>query len=110
MYPEVHLSVEKFQKALERFPEREYVYFNGHLGDPMMNPKIAELAQLTKCRTSVTTNGSIGTKETWQTLAQLGVEGRFSIDGLEDTNHLYRQDVQWSKVMERAKWFIDAGG
>ena len=110
VYPEVHLSVEKFQKALERFPEREYVYFNGHLGDPMMNPKIAELAQLTECRTSVTTNGSIGTKETWQTLAWLGVEGRFSIDGLEDTNHLYRQDVQWSKVMERAKWFIDAGG
>jgi len=110
VYPEVHLSVEKFKQALERFPEREYVYFNGHLGDPMMNPDIVKLAELTKCRTSVTTNGSIGTKQTWQALAELGVEGRFSIDGLEDTNHLYRQDVQWSKVMERAKWFISAGG
>ena len=110
VYPEVHLSVEKFKQALERFPEREYVYFNGHLGDPMMNPDIVKLAELTKCRTSVTTNGSIGTKQTWEALAELGVEGRFSIDGLEDTNHLYRQDVQWSKVMERAKWFIGAGG
>ena len=110
VYPEVNLSVEKFKEALERFPEREYVYFNGHLGDPMMNPRIAELAELTKCRTSVTSNGSIGTKATWEALARLGIEGRFSIDGLEDTNHLYRQDVQWNKIMERAKWFIDAGG
>jgi MoaA/NifB/PqqE/SkfB family radical SAM enzyme len=110
VYPEVHLSVDKFRSALERFPEREYVYFNGHLGDPMMNPKITELASLTKCRTSVTTNGSIGTRETWQELARLGIEVRFSIDGLEDTNHLYRQDVKWNNVMERAGWFIDAGG
>ena len=34
----------------------------------------------------------------------------FSIDGLEDTNHLYRRNVQWHKVMENAKSFIDAGG
>jgi len=110
VYPEVHLSVEKFREALERFPHREYVYFNGHLGDPMMNPAIVKLVELTKCSTSITTNGSIGTKETWQSLAKLGIEGRFSIDGLEDTNHLYRQDVQWNKIMERANWFIAAGG
>ena len=77
---------------------------------PMMNPDIVKLAELTKCRTSITTNGSIGTKESWQSLAKLGIEGRFSIDGLEDTNHLYRQDVQWNKIMERANWFIAAGG
>jgi len=106
----VHLSVDKFKEALERFPAREYVYFNGHLGDPMMNPKIVELAEQTRCRTSVTSNGGIGTKDTWEALAELGVEARFSIDGLEDTNHLYRQDVKWDKIMERAKWFIGAGG
>ncbi len=110
VYPEVHLSVDKFKEALERFPAREYVYFNGHLGDPMMNPKIVELAEQTRCRTSVTSNGGIGTKDTWEALAELGVEARFSIDGLEDTNHLYRQDVKWDKIMERAKWFIGAGG
>jgi|TARA_B100001093_G_scaffold392864_1_gene379447 MoaA/NifB/PqqE/SkfB family radical SAM enzyme len=110
VYPEVHLSVDKFKEALERFPAREHVYFNGHLGDPMMNPKIVELAEQTRCRTSVTSNGGIGTKDTWEALAELGVEARFSIDGLEDTNHLYRQDVKWDKIMERAKWFIGAGG
>jgi len=110
VWPEVHLTVDKFKECLVKFPEREYVYFNGHLGDPMMNPKIVELALLTGCRTSVTTNGSIGTKETWQSLAKNKVEGIFSIDGLEDTNHIYRQDVQWDKIMDRVKWFIDAGG
>jgi MoaA/NifB/PqqE/SkfB family radical SAM enzyme len=34
----------------------------------------------------------------------------FSIDGLEDTNHLYRRNVRWSKVIDNAKAFIDAGG
>jgi len=110
VYPEVHLSVQKFKEALERFPNREYVYFNGHLGDPMMNPNIVKLVELTKCRTSLTTNGSIGTRESGEALAKLGIEVRFSIDGLEDTNHLYRQDVQWDKIMDRVKWFIDAGG
>ena len=110
VYPEVHLSVQKFKDALESFPEREYVYFNGHLGDPMMNPNIVELVKLTGCRTAVTTNGSIGSRQSWEDLAKNNVEVRFSIDGLEDTNHIYRQDVQWNKVMDRVKWFIDAGG
>ena len=76
----------------------------------MMNPNILELANMTNCRTSITTNGSIGTQNTWQSLAKNNVEVVFSIDGLEDTNHLYRQDVDWNKLMDRVKWFIDAGG
>jgi hypothetical protein len=31
-------------------------------------------------------------------------------EGLEDTNHLYRQKVKWERVMENAKAFIDRGG
>ena len=110
VYPEVHLSTDKFQECLLQLPNRTYVYFNGNLGDPMMNPNILELANMTNCRTSITTNGSIGTQNTWQSLAKNNVEVVFSIDGLEDTNHLYRQDVDWNKLMDRVKWFIDAGG
>ena len=40
VYPEVHLQLDKFKECLAQIPEREYVYFNGNLGDPMMNPKI----------------------------------------------------------------------
>ena len=110
VYPEIHLKLDKFKKCLAQFPEREFVYFNGNLGDPMMNSNILELALATGCRTSITTNGSIGSKNTWQQLAKHNVQVVFSIDGLEDTNHLYRQDVEWNKIMDRVKWFIGAGG
>jgi len=110
VYPEVHLQLDKFKECLEQFPNRELVYFNGNLGDPMMNPDILQLALITNCTTSITTNGSIGSKNTWQQLAKHNVQVVFSIDGLEDTNHLYRQDVEWNKIMDRVKWFINAGG
>ena len=110
VYPEIHLQVGKFKEALKKIPGYEFVYFNGHLGDPMMNPNIVELTEQTNCLTSVTTNGSIGTKDSWIKLAKNNIRVNFSIDGLEDTNHLYRQDVNWNKIMERVRWFIDAGG
>jgi hypothetical protein len=34
----------------------------------------------------------------------------FSIDGLEDTNSVYRQNVSWSKLMTNAQSYINAGG
>ena len=34
----------------------------------------------------------------------------FAIDGLEDTNHLYRVNTNFNKIMENAKAFINAGG
>ncbi|MEL0308912.1 MAG: hypothetical protein VW961_05960, partial [Flavobacteriaceae bacterium] len=33
----------------------------------------------------------------------------FSIDGLEDTNHIYRVNVNWQKIMENTKAFIETG-
>jgi MoaA/NifB/PqqE/SkfB family radical SAM enzyme len=107
---ETHLTVEKFKDCLKNFPKREVVYFNGGYGDSMMNPHILDLVMLTGCRTIIVTNGSIGSKTTWQSLARNNIEVMFSIDGLEDTNHLYRQDVKWDKIMERVKWFVDLGG
>ena len=106
----MHLSVEKFQECLSQLPNREYVYFNGNLGDPMMNPNILKLTKLTNCPTSITTNGSIGTKATWQSMAKNDVEVTFSIDGLEDTNHLYRVGVDWNKIMKNLRAYLDAGG
>lgn len=36
--------------------------------------------------------------------------GIFSVDGLEDTNHLYRRQTNFEKIMENAEAFIAAGG
>lgn len=107
--PQKHLTPNKLITISKQLPETVHALFNGNYGDPMMNPTIIELVQLFKTVT-VTTNGSCGKIETYTELAKLGAQVVFSIDGLEDTNHIYRQDVTWSKVMERAKTFIDHGG
>lgn len=110
LFTQNNLSVERFKEILYQFPNVVTILFNGNLGDPMMNPHIVDLTELTKAQCTINTNGSIGRLKDYEKLAQRKVSMYFSIDGLEDTNHLYRQDVQWSKVMERAKAFIDAGG
>lgn len=106
--PQKHLSVDSLIPIVRQLPE-VHALFNGNYGDPMMNPDIVQLTQLFSS-SSVTTNGSCGRVDTYSNLARSGVQMTFSIDGLEDTNHIYRQDVVWDKVMERARAFIDAGG
>ena len=105
-----HLSPEKYREIRDRYPALSHVRINGALGDPMMNPHITKIVEHSDCFVQITTNGSIGNRNTFERLAKLGTLIEFSIDGLEDTNHLYRQDVSWSKIMDRVKWFIDAGG
>jgi len=62
---------------------------------------------------SMNTNASARTKDWWKDLAStIGSHGYvvFSIDGLEDTNHLYRKNTIWKKIMDNARAFIEAGG
>ena len=35
---------------------------------------------------------------------------RFAIDGLEDTNHIYRRNTDWVKIVQNATAYIAAGG
>jgi sulfatase maturation enzyme AslB (radical SAM superfamily) len=60
------------------------------------------------------TNGGIRTTDWWTKLAQTLNQPRdyvvFSIDGLADTNHIYRVNVNWHNVMANAQAFIQAGG
>ena len=52
---------------------------------------------------NIMTNGSARNADWWKRLASIiGLKGRvtFSIDGLEDTNHLYRIGANWNKIIE----------
>ena len=58
-------------------------------------------------------NGGLKTKDWWKRLGEV-LQGEldycvFSIDGLEDTNHIYRRNVNWNKVMENTMSFIGTG-
>ena len=58
------------------------------------------------------TNGSIRNSIFWK---EIGKKGKnlsviFSIDGLHDTNHIYRVGINWDHVIRNAKAYINAGG
>ena len=113
LFKKTHLTAERLSEILSQYPDVRFLLFNGNLGDPMMNPNMLSLVDVAKhvYELRINTNGSIGKLDTFERLGSMRNVGiTFSIDGLEDTNHLYRQDVEWDKIMDRVKWFIDAGG
>ncbi len=59
------------------------------------------------------TNGGARSDGWWAHLgAVLGDSGRviFAVDGLEETNAIYRRNVDFERVMRNARAFIEAGG
>ena len=94
------------------------LYMCGNYGDPISAKDTLEVFEYFRqhnpnIHLSMHTNGSAKKPEWWAKLATvLGRKSHvvFSIDGLEDTNHLYRQNTVWAKIIENAKAFIDAGG
>ena len=60
------------------------------------------------------TNGGLRSTSWWQSLARILNQANdyvvFSIDGLADTNHIYRKNTVWTRIETNVKAFIDAGG
>lgn len=96
------------------------IIYNGNFGDPCINPELAEITEYfynkfpTIKSISVSTNGGMHKPEWWANLGKKFPKGKlcidFCIDGLEDTNQLYRIGVPFKKAMENAKAFMAAGG
>ena len=87
----------------------------GNFGDGAVNPECLEIYQwLRNINPSASlllhSNGGTRNPEFWRGLASADVRVTFAIDGLEDTNHLYRRNVRWTKLMENVRAFTGAGG
>ena len=103
---------------LDEMVNLEYVLIEGDKGDPLMHPQIYEIVMFFLNAPSnpvvrLVTNGSIRTPDWWSKLGQSAndrLEVMFSIDGLEDTNHLYRVGVDYTQVINNASAFINSGG
>lgn len=112
------IRLPQWQKVLDQLQQTYLdIQFSGCLGDPCMSPDFFEIVRATHDRGygyQVVTNGSIGAPKKWAELGKIARDDRhevhFSIDGLEDTNHLYRIGIEWKKIMANAKAFLDAGG
>jgi MoaA/NifB/PqqE/SkfB family radical SAM enzyme len=116
-YIEHDMTVDEAKKIFttDFLIQLDHIMVNGNFGDAIVNQHtIPILTYFKESNPSITldiiTNGSARNTEFWKQLANLGVEVHFSIDGLLDTNHLYRQNTNFDKIIENAKAFIDAGG
>ena len=116
-----YVSFEVFKKILTapEFASIEELEFCGTIDDPLMHPELLEFLDFASTVGSYNimlhTNASLRNVAYWKQLAQVLKKHRqhtvkFSVDGLEDTNHLYRQNTTWSKIIENAKAFIQEGG
>lgn len=94
------------------------MYMCGNLGDPIVAKDTLEVFRYFRKHNpdmwlSMNTNAGAKNIEWWQELADvIGRKGAviFSVDGLRDTNHLYRQNVNWDNVERNMRAFIEAGG
>jgi MoaA/NifB/PqqE/SkfB family radical SAM enzyme len=91
------------------------LYACGNYGDPMVAKDTLAIfehfrAENAAMELGMFTNGSGRTESFWRALAKVTSYVRFSIDGLEDTNHIYRRGTEWLRIMASVEAFIGAGG
>ncbi len=91
------------------------IYFCGNYGDPIMAKDTLEIIKYfrsmnSELRIDMHTNGSARSSDWWNELGKTNTRVVFGIDGLEDTNHIYRRGTKWPILIRNAKSFIEAGG
>jgi sulfatase maturation enzyme AslB (radical SAM superfamily) len=116
-----HLRVEQIH---QHFSDRviaglDKMFMCGNYGDPAAGYYTMDIYNyFRKINPNITlgmnTNGGVQSTFFWHALGQLFNQSQdycvFSIDGLEDTNAVYRRNVNWSKLMSNVEAFISAGG
>ena len=118
--PITDLSLDILKKTFtkEILDNTQQIFFCGSYGDPSVHPQFLEILKWFRSMRKdlwlyIHTNGAKRQKGFWAEIAII-MNGYgqidFGIDGLEDTNHLYRQGIQFNTVMNNAREFIDAGG
>lgn len=111
------VTIEQFKQMFspEFLKQLKTFYHCGNHGDPILCQDLLEICKYIKeCNpkiyTWITTNGGARKPEWWAEIAKCVNYVQFSVDGLWDTNHLYRQGVVWDRVEENMEAFIEAGG
>lgn len=115
-----HLTVAQISQC---FPEQtirelDKIFMCGNYGDPAAGRHTLDLYRYFReinpeITLGMNTNGAIQNTAWWQALGEIFHRQQdyvvFSIDGLEDTNHIYRRGVNWRRLMENVKSYIGTG-
>jgi MoaA/NifB/PqqE/SkfB family radical SAM enzyme len=117
--PYKELNVEDYKNILSQLvTPLESILFCGNYGDVAASntfiPSLEYIKSKTSAPITLMTNGSIRPPAWWKQLAEILDSKKdkvcFSIDGLKDTNSIYRTNSHFDKIMQNAQTFIDAGG
>ncbi len=119
--PLVELSLADVRRIFEPafVGQLKRIYACGNYGDPIVARDCLPVFRYFRehgpdVNLDLHTNGSARRPDWWRELAAILRDGphylRYGIDGLEDTNHLYRRGTDWKTIMRGAEAFIAAGG
>jgi len=115
-----HLSRKTIDQTftIEILTNVRQIFFCGSYGDPIMHPEFLGILEDFRRKNPtvwlyIHTNGSAHNTDYWTKIANIiNGYGRidFNVDGLADTNPLYRTHTDFDKIMANAQAFIRAGG
>lgn len=117
--PLVDLDINILKKSISSntWAMLKHVRLCGTYGDPCMHKELIEIVSWIKsvstAKITINTNGGIRSTVWWSQLATILGDNDtvvFGLDGLEDTNHLYRIGVNYQKVIKNLVAFNHAGG
>jgi len=103
----------------QQIRELDKMFMCGQYGDPAAGKYTMEIYQYFRSvnpdiTLGMNTNGALQNRSWWYDLGKLFNKSEdyvvFSIDGLADTNHIYRRNVDWVKLMNNIRGYISAGG
>ncbi len=108
------LTINDYKIILEPFDSVKFFHC-GNYGDALASPTFDEtydfyIDKISQCK--IATNGSLRTKDWWHNFAKKSNKNVvvFSIDGLHDTNAIYRINSDFDKIISNASSYINAGG
>lgn len=93
----------------------EQIWLCGNYGDPIVARDTLEIIRYFQShnpylRVGMNTNGSARTEAWWSELGSVLEYCHFGIDGLKDTNLLYRRRTDFEKIIRNACAYIASGG
>lgn len=115
--PITELSLEDITKifSVSFIKQLDKIYMCGNYGDPMVAKDSLSAFQFFRSinkhlTLEMFTNGSGRSINWWKDLAKVTDRVHFSIDGLEDTNSIYRRGTNFEKIKSNAEAYILSGG
>lgn len=117
-----NISLENLRSWLDPYDwsNLEHISMAGSVDEPVLNPQFIEILEYflkinDQLTISISTNGGGRSTSFWKKLGDISkktkrIEIIFGIDGLKETNHMYRKNVSWKRLQNNFRAYINNGG